>query len=69
MHGTVVWFNNAKGYGFLKGEADGVEYFVHYSAIQADGYKQLDQGQRVSFDVEIGPKGKPQAVNARVVQG
>ena len=68
MHGTVVWFNNAKGFGFIKNNESGEEYFVHYSAIEADGYKQLDQGQRVDFNVEIGPKGKPQAANVRVVQ-
>jgi len=67
MHGTVVWFNNAKGFGFIKNNESGEEYFVHYSAIEADGYKQLDQGQRVDFNVETGPKGKPQAVNVRVV--
>jgi len=68
MHGTVVWFNNAKGFGFLKSDDGGEDVFVHYTAIQSDGYKQLDQGQHVSFDVEIGPKGKPQAANVRVVQ-
>jgi len=67
MHGTVVWFNNAKGFGFIKNNESGEEYFVHYSAIEAEGYKQLDQGQRVTFNVETGPKGKPQAVNVRVV--
>ena len=51
MHGTVVWFNNAKGFGFLKSDDGGEDVFVHYTAIQSDGYKQLDQGQHVSFDV------------------
>jgi CspA family cold shock protein len=58
-HGKVKWFSNAKGYGFIEqpGEAD---VFVHYSAIQEDGYKSLKQGENVEFDVVQGPKG-PQA--------
>ena len=59
--GTVKWFNGAKGYGFITRESGG-DVFVHYSAIQADGYKNLDEGQRVEFSVEQGPKG-PQATN------
>ncbi len=59
--GTVKWFNGAKGYGFISREgADDV--FVHYSAIQSDGFKTLDEGQRVEFSVEQGNKGL-QAVN------
>ena len=50
MKGTVKWFNAEKGYGFITGE-DGVDYFAHYSQIQVEGYKSLDQGQAVSFDV------------------
>lgn len=61
MKGTVKWFNAEKGYGFITGE-DGVDYFAHYSQIQAEGYKSLDQGQTVSFDVVDGPKG-PNAAN------
>jgi CspA family cold shock protein len=54
--GTVKWFNGSKGYGFIAREgADDV--FVHYSAIQVDGFKNLDEGQRVEFSVEQGPKG------------
>jgi CspA family cold shock protein len=58
-HGKVKWFSNAKGYGFIEqpGEAD---VFVHYSAIQEDGYKSLKQGETVEFEVVQGPKG-PQA--------
>ena len=56
MKGTVKWFNSEKGYGFIVGE-DGKDYFAHYSKIQAEGYKQLEQGQAVTFDVEEGPKG------------
>lgn len=61
MKGTVKWFNAEKGYGFITGE-DGVDYFAHYSQIQVEGYKSLDQGQAVSFDVLNGPKG-PNAAN------
>ncbi len=54
--GTVKWFNGSKGYGFISREgADDV--FVHYSAIQTEGFKTLDEGQRVEFSVEQGPKG------------
>lgn len=54
--GTVKWFNAGKGYGFLEQE-DGEDVFVHYSAIQSDGYRTLNEGQRVEFDIERGPKG------------
>lgn len=59
--GTVKWFNAAKGYGFL-GRDNGEDVFVHYTAIQMDGYRRLEQGQMVEFSVEDGPKGL-QAVN------
>ena len=59
--GTVKWFNGSKGYGFIERE-DGPDVFVHFSAIQADGYKNLNEGQQVEFEVEQGPKG-PQAAN------
>ena len=55
--GTVKWFNNDKGYGFIS-ETDGEDVFVHFSAIQGDGYKSLQEGQAVSFEVTQGPKGK-----------
>jgi CspA family cold shock protein len=61
FEGVVRWFNNAKGYGFL-GREDGSDVFVHYSAIQKDGYKGLKEGDKVSFDVVQGDKG-PQADN------
>jgi CspA family cold shock protein len=63
--GTVKWFNNEKGYGFIAVD-DGEDVFVHYSAIQSDGYRSLDENQRVEFDVVQGPKG-PQADSVRIV--
>ncbi|MDH5408670.1 MAG: cold-shock protein [Gammaproteobacteria bacterium] len=60
--GTVKWFNESKGYGFLSQDDGGKDVFVHFSSIQGDGFKTLAEGQAVSFDVEDGPKG-PQASN------
>ena len=54
--GTVKWFNAAKGYGFI-GREEGDDVFVHFSAIQMDGYRRLDKGQEVEFTIEEGPKG------------
>ena len=54
-NGTVKWFNSEKGYGFITAES-GEDVFVHYSAIQSDGYKSLKEGQKVSFDTEADPK-------------
>ncbi len=59
--GTVKWFNNAKGFGFITREG-GSDVFVHHSAIQGEGYKSLDEGQSVQFEVTKGPKGD-QATN------
>ena len=61
LKGTVKWFNNAKGYGFI-GREGGPDVFVHYSAITADGYKSLQEGDQVEFEIAQGPKG-PQAAN------
>ena len=62
--GTVKWFNSEKGYGFIAPSDGSADVFVHYSAIVADGYKSLEENQRVSFDVTQGQKG-PQAENVR----
>jgi cold shock protein len=62
--GTVKWFNAEKGYGFIAVEGGGADVFVHYSAIATTGYRTLDEGQKVEFDVTQGQKG-PQAENVR----
>ncbi|GAB6936922.1 transcription antiterminator/RNA stability regulator CspE [Isoptericola variabilis] len=62
--GTVKWFNSEKGYGFIAPEDGSADVFVHFSAIQTQGYRSLDEEQRVEFDVTQGPKG-PQAENVR----
>jgi len=55
--GTVKWFNDAKGYGFLRAEGRDEDIFVHYSAVQAEGYRSLNEGDDVTFDLVEGPKG------------
>jgi len=63
--GTVKWFNESKGFGFISPSDGGKDVFVHFSAIQGDGFRTLSEGQSVSFEVEQGPKG-PQAANVTV---
>jgi CspA family cold shock protein len=62
--GTVKWFNADKGFGFIAQDGGGEDVFVHFSAIQSNGYKSLDENQKVEYDVTQGPKG-PQAENVR----
>jgi cold shock protein len=66
VQGTVKWFNGDKGFGFIT-QANGPDLFVHYSEIQSSGYKSLDEGQTVEFDITDGKKGK-QASNVTVVK-
>jgi CspA family cold shock protein len=62
--GTVKWFNGDKGFGFIAQEGGGDDVFVHFSAIQASGFRTLDENQKVEFEIKQGPKG-PQAENVR----
>jgi CspA family cold shock protein len=63
--GTVKWFNDAKGFGFITPTDGSADVFAHFSAIASDGFRSLAEGQQVSFDVESGPKG-PQAANIKI---
>jgi CspA family cold shock protein len=65
MEGRVKWFNERKGYGFIQKD-DGGDLFVHFSGIAGNGFRTLEEGQRVSFEEEVGPKG-PYATNVRVI--
>jgi CspA family cold shock protein len=62
--GTVKWFNDAKGFGFITPDGGGEDLFAHFSEIKAEGFKSLQENQKVSFDVKMGPKGK-QAANIK----
>ncbi|WP_114418251.1 cold-shock protein [Marinospirillum perlucidum] len=64
--GTVKWFNDTKGFGFITPESGGDDLFAHFSEIQAEGFKSLTENQRVSFEVTTGPKGK-QAAKIQVI--
>jgi CspA family cold shock protein len=64
--GTVKWFNSEKGFGFIAAEGGGPDVFVHFRAITGSGYRSLDEGQRVEFDITQGQKG-PQAENVRLI--
>ena len=66
MRGIVKWFNNSKGYGFI-GRDDGPDLFVHFSAIEGEGYRTLQDGDTVEFEISTGPKG-PQAMNVRKIE-
>jgi CspA family cold shock protein len=66
--GVVKWFNNAKGYGFITPDGDSKDVFVHFSQIAGEGYKSLNEGQRVEFEVREGAKG-PEATNVVAVGG
>ena len=66
--GTVVWFKSERGFGFIRRDNDGTEFFAHFNYILMDGYKKLDAGDMVEFTVAPGPKGKMQAENIRVLQ-
>ena len=63
--GTVKWFNDSKGFGFITPEDGSADVFAHFSAIASDGFRSLAEGQQVTFDVESGPKG-PQAANIKI---
>jgi CspA family cold shock protein len=64
--GTVKWFSDEKGFGFITPDDQGKDLFVHHSAIQADGYRSLAEGARVGYESEPGPKG-PKAINVQLV--
>ena len=64
--GTVKWFNAEKGYGFISQDDGGADVFVHFTAIESNGYRSLDENQRVEFDVTQGPQG-PQAERVRAI--
>ena len=63
--GTVKWFNSQKGFGFITNESDGEDVFVHFSGIASDGFKSLEDGQNVTFDITLGNRGL-QAVNVNI---
>lgn len=69
MNGTVKWFNEAKGFGFISNDDGSGDVFVHFSAIQSDGFKTLMEGQKVTYDVEPDPKDsrKMRAINVKTV--
>ena len=66
MTGTVKWFNDAKGFGFIAPEGGGKDVFCHFSAIQTEGFKTLRDGQKVTFDIEAGRDGRESATNIQL---
>lgn len=68
-NGTVKWFNEEKGYGFIANDNSGEEVFVHFSAIQSEGFKSLQDGQKITFDTELDPKDpkRLRAINVRSI--
>ena len=68
MQGTVKWFNNEKGYGFI-GRDDGADVFVHYSAVMGDGFRTLQEGDQVEFEIVQGPKGPQAAKVMKTIEG
>lgn len=66
MRGTVKWFNNQKGFGFLRPDEGGKDVFVHHTAIKMEGFRSLNEGERVEYDVEMGPKGLQAARVVRI---
>ena len=66
--GTVKWFNDSKGFGFIAPADGGEDVFVHFSAIEADGFKTLDKGDKVKYEVEEGNEGKEQAVRVVIIE-
>lgn len=68
MKGVCVWFDNARGYGFVKASTTGDEYFTHHSVIDMDGYRSLKKDDVVEFEVGMGPRGKIQVESVRVVK-
>ena len=71
MEGIVKWFNAEKGYGFIAGDEGGDDVFVHFSVIQAEGYRKLKEGQKVRYETEPDPKNaeKMRAINVQVIEG